>query len=75
MNSLPPKNQAATLSAVNLLTVIAPVHNNEGRITVRVEELLDILTDARIPFEFLLLDFYRQEKKCPIAGNLLLHIL
>ena len=70
MNSLPPKNQAATLSAVNLLTVIAPVHNNEGRITVRVEELLDILTDARIPFEFLLLDFASTDSTTDMISEL-----
>lgn len=49
--------QEAGLPSAKLLSVIVPVHNSAAQITVRVEALLDILSDARLPFEFLMLDF------------------
>lgn len=60
----------ANLGNVGLLSVIAPMHNNEGQITLRVETLLDILTDACIPFEFLLLDFASTDSTTDLAGEL-----
>lgn len=69
-SSIHQSNSGANLGTVELLSVIAPVHNNEGRITVRVEELLDILTDAHVPFEFLLLDFASTDSTTDLISEL-----
>lgn len=68
--SAPAHSPASTLGHIQQLSVIAPVHNNEGKITVRVEELLDILTDAQVPFEFLLLDFASTDSTTEMIGEL-----